>query len=93
MTLLPRFLITLLLFCTLVTSIFLVSVGNAQDQKFVAASVVNVRTGAGLSFPVLGKVSQGEALLVVESVGNWAQILLPERVAGGWIRTDFLASQ
>lgn len=63
-------------------------------QEFVSGSIVqadklNVRGGPGINFSVVGTVSKGQSLNVVERFGEWLKIRPPES-ASLWVSRDFV---
>ena len=67
------------------------STGSTQAGAKVATvtgSSVNVRSGPGTSSGVIGKVTLGDTLLVLEQSGDWYRVIQPSGVAGwvaGWL--------
>ncbi|RID85256.1 N-acetylmuramoyl-L-alanine amidase [Peribacillus asahii] len=57
----------------------------SEQQKITATSnSVNVRAGAGLSFPVIGQLTKGEEHVVIKEEGDWIQIKL-SAAKTGWV--------
>lgn len=52
---------------------------------------LNVRSGAGKSYPVIGSVSKGENIVILSSNGYWARILY-DGTKTGCVSTDFLSA-
>lgn len=52
----------------------------------VIASVLNVRSGPGTDFRVIGKISEGAEVQVLETHGDWSWI----EPKGGWVATKYL---
>ena len=70
-------------FCALVQTHF-----EAMRSGEVTAKELNVRSGPGVSFPVIRTVKQGEKVAVLAALiqpGQWAQI-----EAGQWVNSNFL---
>ncbi len=62
------------------------------EIRYITASSVNVREGPSTEFPVVGKLSRGEAarLLWTEENG-WARIILEGDGMTGFVSGDFLS--
>lgn len=43
---------------------------------------LNVRSGPGTEYPIIGKAAKDTALLVTDNAGEWAQVRLPDGSAG-----------
>lgn len=56
--------------------------------KRVTASVLNVRTGRGIDFPIVRKLSSGVQVAVVETQGDWCRI---SATGEEWVNAKFLA--
>ncbi len=70
----------------------LVAIGNQVNEEFtqktgiVNATILNVRTGPGATFPIVGKLKENEKVMVLESNGNW------DRIGDNqWVKADFIA--
>lgn len=62
--------------------------GGGGKVAVVAGSIVNVRSGPGTSNTVIGQVSRGDNLSVVEQSGDWYRVKLPGGGTGwvaGWL--------
>ena len=66
---------------------------TAMDLRYVTAQTVNVREGPSTEFPVIGKLTRGEAtrLLWLEDNG-WAHIILEGDGLTGFVSGDFLSA-
>ena len=51
-------------------------------------SRLNVRTGAGMNYEIIDKLSPGEEVVVVGVEGDWYQITVPEK--HGYVHSDYL---
>jgi len=51
---------------------------------------VNVRSGPSTSFPVITQVNRGDRVVVLEEVGNWRRVLLPDEHIEGFIFGKFV---
>jgi hypothetical protein len=59
----------------------------------VTAYGLNVRTGPGVAYPIIGALSQGDVVEVVgkNAAGNWLQILYPTGTEGqGWVAAAYV---
>ena len=65
----------------------------AVDLRYIIANSVNVREGPSTEFPIVGKLTRGEAtrLLWVEDNG-WARIILEGDGMTGFVSGDFLSA-
>lgn len=52
----------------------------------VTASVLNVRSGPGLTFQTVDRLSKGDKVLVTEQVGDWSRVTDP----CGWVHGAYL---
>lgn len=60
---------------------------NEQNRRVqVTASGLNVRQGAGTSYPVVGVVYKGSVHKITDIDGNWGQIEKPD----GWINLSYV---
>ena len=48
--------------------------GENEGEIVVTTKVVNVREGAGLSFPIVKKLTKGETYPIVNEDGDWIEI-------------------
>ncbi|AXQ94422.1 SH3 domain-containing protein [Cereibacter azotoformans] len=61
------------------------------DVRLVTADAVNVRSGPSTAFPVVGRLTRGEAVLVVASdAKGWAPIRIEGDGLEGYMATRFL---
>ena len=61
-------------------------------KRYVKTSTsvgVNVRTGAGTNYRVVGSLRKGTAVMVAESNGSWSRITSP---VSGWVSNFYLSS-
>lgn len=56
------------------------------QRATVKASTLNVRSGAGVSFPKVGSVSQGEEVFITEIHNGWCKISMEDH----WVSQAFL---
>lgn len=71
-------------------SILIASVSVSANQTgTVTGSVVNVRSGAGVNYPVVTKAYGGGAVNVVDRVGGWTKVLLTDG-SYGYISSDYV---
>lgn len=63
------------------------------DLAKVDTELLNVRSGPSADTSVVGRVSQGTLMLVVERQGDWVKLSDPLRrgLAEGWVNSRFLA--
>lgn len=59
-----------------------------EQWKWVSASTLNVRSGAGTSHPVIGKLAWGTPVTVVTTSADWSQLSGP---VPGWVYAPYLA--
>jgi uncharacterized protein YraI len=62
----------------------------AQDAVQVNASTLNVRTGPGTGYSVIGTVSSGQSYVRIASSGSWRKIWFDHRA--GWVHSSYLTS-
>ena len=63
-----------------------------MDKKgVVTASVLNVRSGGSTSFPIIGKLSQGQEVSIAASSNGWYQIVCGN--IKGWVSAEFVKLQ
>jgi hypothetical protein len=67
------------------------SIGPVTDMRTVDGSTVNMRSGPGTNFPVLAKLSRGDAVEVLRSEGKWLKLRVAETGRVGWM-ADFLVT-
>jgi len=72
-------------------SVVLSEVGVTQKtiKVKVLGDVVNVRAGAGESFPIIGKVFKDQELVVLDEIDGWSRIEPPQD-SFGWIYKRFV---
>lgn len=58
-----------------------------QARKYVVSvsSWLNVRSGAGMEYPVIDKLNDGDAVIITEKNGEWGRI-----DDAGWVMLKFL---
>jgi len=56
----------------------------------VATPILNVRSGPGLNFSIIGRVYQGDLLWATGSAPQWVYVRLPNENFG-WVMTQFTA--
>jgi len=54
------------------------------DFRTVTAAYLNVRSGPGISYPVMKVLRFGDDVSVLDSINGWAKI------DGGWVSEDWL---
>ena len=57
---------------------------DLSGTRTVTASYLNVRSGPGISYPVMKVLRFGDKVSVLDSVSGWAKI------DGGWVSEDWL---
>ncbi|MEF2144691.1 MAG: SH3 domain-containing protein [Desulfovibrionaceae bacterium] len=63
------------------------SLENSGGQaRTVAAELLNVRSGPGVSFPVVGQLPNGQEVRVYETEGKWQRIGEGRWVSGNWLK-------
>lgn len=66
---------------------------SGGEIRYITARSVNVREGPSTEFPVVGKLTRGEAALVIWTEDNgWARILIEGDGVEGFISGEFLAT-
>ncbi|ASN68294.1 putative peptidoglycan-binding LysM protein [uncultured Caudovirales phage] len=54
----------------------------------ITADVLNVRSGPGTNYPIIGSVKNGQSYKIGRIQGNWADIYWGD--SGGWISLDYV---
>lgn len=76
----------------LTSSLFInVKTTAANDQVTIKVDLLNVRSGAGLTYSVIAKVKSGQTYDVVEKKNDWIKIKLSSNSSGwvaGWLVTE-----
>ena len=55
----------------------------------ITTELINLRSGPGTSFPVIGVLPVGSVLTILQnSSGSWQQVA--SRLGGGWVFTDYI---
>ena len=49
---------------------------------------LNLRTGAGLDYKIIGKLRPGDEVTVIGSEGDWYEVIVPEKK--GYVHSDYL---
>jgi N-acetylmuramoyl-L-alanine amidase len=62
------------------------------EGKYEAAAEVNVRSGPGLHYPVLAKISKGTKLNVVEEENGWLKVESKRGNEPGYVEASFTKS-
>lgn len=79
-----RQLLTILLFLTTILTF-------AQTEMFVNTEQLNIRSGAGSKYEVIGKLSKSEKITVISTDGKWTEIKL-DNGTKGFVSTKFLSN-
>ncbi|MGE7877247.1 SH3 domain-containing protein [Peribacillus muralis] len=58
--------------------------GKEAGEITVTSNVVNVREGAGLSFPIVKKLAKGESYPIIKEEGDWFEIRIDSNETG-WV--------
>ena len=75
---------------TLILLLLTINMINSQEIKYVSASELNVREGAGKNFDVTTKVTENEKVTVISEEGKWSEIET-ENGTKGFVSTKFLS--
>lgn len=67
-------------------ALFFFLLSHAED--FTNSEELNVRAGAGVSYPILGIINSGSTINVIEIDGKWAKINFEGQI--GYISTKFI---
>jgi len=65
------------------------SVFGVEKLK-VTADVLNVRSGAGVDFPVTGTLLKGSEVNVLTKKDNWSEVFICETGTKGWVSNKYL---
>ena len=82
--------ISFLIVCLLVPLLTSVKASAAGEQVSIGVPTLNVRTGPGLSYPVLMQAAKGEEYTVTGNDGDWYKIDTPQ--GEGWV-AEWLVTQ
>ena len=77
-----RKLLTLIFFLTTILTF-------AQTEMFVNTEQLNIRSGAGSKYEVIGKLSKNEKITVISTEGKWTEIKL-DNGTKGFVSSKFL---
>ena len=62
----------------------------ADPVRYVGVAAVNVRGGPSTGHPVLGRLTRGDAALVLGTADGWAHILIEGDGVDGYVAAKFL---
>lgn len=62
--------------------------GNVIGTGTIIADVLNVRSGAGTNYPIIGELRQGSTIKIAKEVNGWFDIYFGDN--GGYISKDFV---
>jgi len=62
---------------------------SGSGQGVVTGSVVNVRSGPGLDYPVFAQLKQGERVEIEDTYNTWHQVALADG-SRGWMSADYV---
>ncbi|WP_169091788.1 SH3 domain-containing protein, partial [Paenibacillus sp. PL91] len=79
---------------SVVTASATVQVGNVQKSSVatratVLADSLRIRAGAGLNYKVLGGLTKGEAITIMDNREGWVRIQTPDGQAG-WVSDHYI---
>lgn len=63
-----------------------------NERAFVAASSLNVRTGAGTENSIIARLIRGTEVTIVERTGGWARLAPTNTHSGGWVSASYLSA-
>lgn len=75
---------------TITLLILTINIANSQEVKYINASELNVREGAGTNYSVITKVSENEKVTIISEQGKWSEIET-ENGTKGFVSTKFLS--
>ena len=75
---------------TIILLLLTINLINSQESRYVSASELNVRAGAGKNFNVTTKVTENEKVTIISEQGNWSEIQT-ENGQKGFVSTSFLS--
>lgn len=64
-----------------------------NERAFVTAGSLNLRAGAGAANPILGRLSRGSEVTIIERAGAWARLAPTAAHNGGWVSSSYLSSE
>ena len=63
------------------------------ERAFVTANGLNIRAGAGTESAIIGRLSRGAEVIIVERDGDWARLAADRAQSGGWVSSSFLSAE
>lgn len=63
------------------------------ERAFVTANSLNVRAGAGAEHEIIGRLSRGAEVAIVERAGEWARLAPKSAQSGGWASSSYLSPE
>lgn len=63
---------------------------SSLHSKRVTASVLNVRSGAGVHYDLVGQLSSGAEVLVLGEQNGWAHVVICKDKKQGWVSNQYL---
>ena len=61
-----------------------------NERAFVAANTLNIRAGAGPENEIIGRLSRGSEVTIVERAGEWVRLSPTDGHNGGWVSSSYL---
>ena len=60
--------------CAMLLLLLSPNVANAQQNTYYATEELNVRSGPGMGYSIIGSLDEGEAVTLLRLSGKWARI-------------------
>lgn len=64
-----------------------------NERAFVTASSLNVRAGASAEDTIVGRLSHGAEVTIVERVGEWARLAPTNSLESAWVSSSYLSAE
>lgn len=64
-----------------------------NERAFVTANSLNVRAGAGMENQIIGQLSRGSEVTIIERTDDWVRLGPTETHNGGWVSSSYLNAE
>jgi uncharacterized protein YgiM (DUF1202 family) len=76
---------------TIILMLFISFFANSQEVKYINASELNIRSGAGKNYAVVTKAGKNEKVTIISKQGNWTEIET-ENGEKGYVASEYLST-
>jgi uncharacterized protein YraI len=77
---------------TIVLILLMTFILNAQETKYISASELNIREGAGKNYNIVAKAFRNEKVTIISEQGNWSEIETESGIKG-YVSSNFLTTK